>query len=492
MNTPPRSRFLRPALALLLPVALLTLACGDAATSGKTAADATASPADARLVYADGTSSEADARLVFRDAGPATGDLGTGGSGGPGGSGGDGGASGGAGGKGGEAVPGGSGGGPVPGGALADAAVGGASTPDAAPGPDAASPLVGDDCAPCGGNDDCSGLGESGQCSMLLGGSFCTRGCAGGAACPGGFRCLFDRCVPAGARCDSCATRPCDAGQRCNLDNGFCEALAVRCQGCGADADCADGMTCHALGFVRVCLPGCGGGEACPEGFQCAEGACAPVSGFCDACGGCAAPTPFCNLATRACQQCGFGAPCPDGQVCEMDGTCAAPEPGVQCRADLDCRMAGTPFCVASTCVSCRDGNDCRAGQACEAGACVAQACAGVSCQSGSACDPQTNLCAPGCAADADCGADGLLCNVATGQCYQDDQRCDPAGAASVCAPGGACVADPLDANRRVCTCAFTDPSNFQEPNDQHRIPCQPGGTCVQIGNNPGVCIRGR
>ena len=123
---------------------------------------------------------------------------------------------------------------------------------------------------------------------------------------------------------------------------------------------------------------------------------------------------------------------------------------------------------------------------------CADHPCAGIACQAGSACDAAGARCAPGCAADADCGADDLRCNAATGQCYQADQRCDANSMRSVCAPGGACVADPFNPMQRICTCAFTDPSNFQEPNDQHRIPCQPGGTCVQIGNNPGACIQGQ
>jgi hypothetical protein len=329
---------------------------------------------------------------------------------------------------------------------------------------------------------------------MLLGGSFCTRGCAGGAACPDGYRCAFDRCVPAGARCDGCATTGCAGDLRCNLDNGFCEARLGRCQACSADADCADAGRCTQLGFVRVCLDPCGAG--CPEGFACdaATNACAPASGLCDACGGCVAPTPFCNLLTRACQACGLGVPCPAGQICDMDGRCIEPEPGVECRADLDCRDDERPFCRASACVACRQQADCRAGFACDAatGTCIASPCAGVACQAGSACDPATGGCRPGCAADADCGADDLRCNAATGQCYQDDQRCDADGLRSVCAPGGECVPDPLDANRRVCTCAFTDPTDFQEPNEAHRIPCQPGGRCLQLGRDPGVCLGGR
>jgi hypothetical protein len=459
-------------------------------TGGSTDAAGTG---DARLVYKD-VGAPADARLFERDEGPTPdarwpagggdggGGLAAGGGGtpapdaGPGGTGGhtpapDGG-------TGGAPNPGGTGGGPVGG----DGGSGGAPPP----------PPPAGDCRACGDDAECAGLGESGRCSMLLGGSFCTRGCAGGAACPEGYRCAFDRCVPAGARCDGCATTGCAPDLRCNLDNGFCEARLGRCQACAADADCAGTGQCAQLGFVRVCLDPCGGG--CPEGFACSDGVCAPASGLCDACGGCVAPTPFCNLLTRACQACGLGAPCPEGQICDADGLCVEPEPGVECRADLDCRDGARPFCVEASCVACRRQGDCRAGFACDAatGACAASPCAGVACQAGSACDPATGTCAPGCAADADCGADDLRCNAATGQCHQIDQRCDPDGQRSVCAPGGECVPDPLDPNRRVCTCAFEDPANFQEANEDHRIPCPPEGRCLQLGRDPGVCLGGR
>lgn len=363
-----------------------------------------------------------------------------------------------------------------------------AQTPDAAPPP----PPPANVCQACAAPADCAALGPGADCSQLIGGTFCTTSCANGEACGDGFRCAFNRCVPAGARCDGCATTPCDPGLRCNLDNGNCEARLGRCTACGNDTDCTDGFGCRPLSFLNVCLAACDAGTPCDAGFHCEAGTCMPDSGICDACGGCVAPTPVCNLLTRMCMECGPGTPCPAGQICAADGTCTAPDPGVDCNADLDCRDPALPHCVESHCVVCRDANDCHAGQICDAGACVDQPCAGIACQSGSACDPASQHCGPGCAVDADCGADDLRCNAASGQCFQVDQRCDPDGLRSVCAPGSACVADPLDAMRRVCTCAFADPSDFQETNDRHRIPCQPGGTCLQLGNNPGVCLQGR
>ena len=351
-------------------------------------------------------------------------------------------------------------------------------------------------CAPCDDNAVCASLGAGSECSMLFGGRFCTSACAadGPDACPPGYRCGFGRCIPAGARCDGCATAPCDLDQRCNLDNGMCEARSGRCGGCASEADCEEGFLCSALPIGQACLSICGADTPCPATFTCRDGACQPDAGFCDACGGCLAPTPICNVLTRVCQACGGGQPCPLGRVCDERNACVEPPAGVDCLSGLDCREAEAPHCEAGACVSCRADADCRVGQRCELSACVDAPCAAFACQSGSVCAVGDGgaVCGPGCADDAACLAPELRCNVSTGQCFQRDQRCDPDGLVAVCAPGAACIDDPTDARRTLCTCARANPTDFIEPNEAHRIPCQPGGYCLQLGNDPGVCIASR
>ncbi|MCA9560039.1 MAG: hypothetical protein KC583_15935, partial [Myxococcales bacterium] len=301
------------------------------------------------------------------------------------------------------------------------------------------------------------------------------------------FACLFNRCIPSGARCDSCAVVGCPEGQQCSEFTGQCSERAGRCGSCQEDGDCGADLFCRPVGLGRNCVEACVDG-ACPDGFRCDGGACLPQSGFCDACGGCGGALPVCNPINRTCVECGPGNPCALGTVCDLNGACVAPPMGVECNSNLDCRDAARPICDMQRCIGCRDDAGCPAGQTCVDNACAdaGDPCAGVTCQEGSAC--AAGRCEPGCARDADCG-DERRCNPATGQCYRGDQRCDRDGATAVCAPGSVCRDDPLDRNRTVCTCLKTDPNDGMEANEDHRVPCNPGGQCLQFGADPGVCI---
>lgn len=370
--------------------------------------------------------------------------------------------------------------------------------------PDLAPPDLGPDlgpveegvCTPCDDDAQCQQrIGLEARCAELLGTRSCLHGCAANDDCAAGFFCIEGRCTPGGARCDSCVINGCPAGQRCNTLIGTCEDRTGRCGNCREDVDCADGLTCRQVGFVRNCLEPCAGG-ACPANFTCTDGSCAPTSGICDTCGGgCAGERPLCNFITGQCVQCAPGNPCPAGAICDDAGTCVAPPPGVECNTSLDCRDPARPYCAERQCLGCRNDADCDPGEACDpAGRCAAgDPCERVDCQAGAACaagvcvDPAGD---PACAADADCPGDGRRCNAATGQCYRNDQQCDPAGDIAVCHPGASCVQNPINANEHVCTCARRDPNNFGEPNEDHRIPCQPGGTCLQLGDQPGICAR--
>lgn len=367
--------------------------------------------------------------------------------------------------------------------------------PDMAPRPDLG-PVGEDVCTPCEDDGECQDrIGFEARCAELIGGRRCLHGCAENDDCAEGFFCIEDRCTPGGARCDSCVIEGCGAEQRCNTLTGVCEDRAGRCGGCRDDNECADGLSCVQVGFVRNCLEPCGAGDACPQNFACEGGACVPESGLCDTCGGgCAGERPICNFITAQCVQCAPGNPCPEGTICDDMGTCVEPAPGVECNTGLDCRDGERPYCDEAICVNCRDDRDCDIGEACNAGRCVeADPCDRVTCQDGARCDE--GLCvgddgAPACVDDDDCPGDDRRCNAATGQCYRADQQCDADGATAVCHPGGDCIQNPINAMENVCTCARRDPGNFQEPNEEHRVPCQPGGTCLQLGADPGVCVR--
>lgn len=341
-------------------------------------------------------------------------------------------------------------------------------------------------CGACETDRDCP---DPTRCTPLLDGvSYCLPTCANMGPCPAAYSCLGDRCLPAGASCQGCAVTGCGGDTRCNTFTGACEPRAGRCGGCQLDLDCVEGLRCTPLAIGANCLEACNQG-ACPEGFVCQAGVCAPANGFCDNCGGCGGQAPVCDFLTGQCVACGGGVPCPAGRICSPQGACVEPGPGIECNTNVDCQDPARPLCAQATCVACLDDVGCPAGTACMAGACApADACRSVTCPVG-VCDAGVCRLEGGglaCDDDADCPGDGRRCNPLTGQCFRVDQRCDDQNA---CAPGGQCRPDPFDPMQRVCSCLKSDPANFMEPNDQHTIPCQPGGTCLQLGPEPGACV---
>jgi hypothetical protein len=168
------------------------------------------------------------------------------------------------------------------------------------------------------------------------------------------------------------------------------------------------------------------------------------------------------------------------------------------CVNDVDC--LGNPdgeVCLTGNCVQCLQDENCGVGQGCDVNTnrCVAMPCRGVACQNGSQCDMQTGRCNPGCQSANDCADPTTMdCNPQTGQCFNTNGTCDPAGRDSVCAPGSTCMPNLLvDPNGMIgsCSCEKEDPMNIASPD---KIPCQPGSICIQFALPglpplPGSCV---
>lgn len=367
------------------------------------------------------------------------------------------------------------------------------------PPPDAGMQVEARLCAACSTDDQCAGLGEGAKCTPISDGAFCSSACTqGGDECPTGFTCLspLNQCLPATLSCGGCLAEPCAGGEVCDYASGECIQPREACGPCVDDTGCQDGLTCGTMGGSRYCLAPCGDG--CPDGQSCdmADSLCKPTSGQCDACGGlCTGATPTCLNAEARCVECGPGSPCAAPLVCGPNNTC---EENVQigCVGDADCIPLGLAVCFGGECKECLQASDCAPRNECnEQFACEAAPCAGVVCQAGSQCDPQVGRCNPGCQVAADCPVpDTMACNAATGQCYNTDGSCDPAGNEGVCSPGATCSPAFLPGLPSSCSCRKVDPLDPVSPD---LIPCQPGQTCLHsdfgTGMAPpdGFCIGG-
>lgn len=370
---------------------------------------------------------------------------------------------------------------PTPGDAQAGDTGGGGSAGDAGPQPDMGGPPPGEAhiCSECTGDADCSALGDGAQCKSIEAGQYCTKSCEADADCPAPFVCKagINLCLPARVLC-GCFATGCAAGQICDPATTACIAPKAACAACAADAECAAGLKCAALGGANYCLPECG--NACAPGTTCTDEVCKPDSGACDPClGACGGATPVCvpgaNGGAGVCAACGNGVQCADPNLrCNENNQCVEPAPGMNCVTDNDC--AGQR-CVAGQCVECIEDRDCGVRRACNVNTfvCEDNPCGGLTCQSGSACDPATGRCAPGCNADADCGdAAAMFCDPATGQCFNRDGSCDDVSA--VCGIGAMCQplipGFPPGTVPGNCTCVISDPA-------AQMLPCQPGDQVV-------------
>ena len=250
--------------------------------------------------------------------------------------------------------------------------------------------------------------------------------------------------------------RPCDEGERCNLETGVCVPQGA----CIEDAECPGSRSCidGACPEASPCqtLPDCDEGRICAAG-SCAEpcGAVNPCPGrqICDeASGACGAPAEGCvdNAdcpGARECQNgacvlgCVADADCPGSRTCDV-ATGICPEAAVRLGA-ADCDLGRV--CVENACTpACNADEACGAGRVCDLalGACIA---APAACADDGGC-PADQICqdalciAAECAADADCGAGACVSR----RCEAGPMRaCDaarPCGFGLVCNPRGECV----------------------------------------------------
>lgn len=218
-------------------------------------------------------------------------------------------------------------------------------------------------CDACTGDAEC-GTAMNGLPNKCAGG-FCAEGCG---ACPPGFQCQSGGCVPAesAGSCEGAILcrngEACPDGQRCS-DLGVCLTI------CENDGECPTGKVCNLDPgpLLGQCINGCPLGDQITSNGQ---------TKICHADGRYGDPCPTPDATTG----------CPPGTVCQANGACGL----TGCQSDNDCPLVRT-YCDTAT-GECKDGcndpGDCGAFELCEEGQCVDQGCRGkdVSCNLGQWC----------------------------------------------------------------------------------------------------------
>ncbi len=236
---------------------------------------------------------------------------------------------------------------------------------------------LGDPCAVAG---DCSSQVCTGDGFRR----YCSESCAGGVACPGGYRCNTfldpDTCkfnyVPCGRNADCGAGEVCTVqqtddglrvvtecrpalaggarpGQSCGMycENELCQATNTCAAVCSADADCPAGYVCGVFtewgraaptrdcasaAFVGLCLWACAGDSDCPAGSGLH---CQPViSSVLNALGNFTAVAGFCSFLNASGMP--GGSACAGGADCDHS-MCSGSVCTQFCGTNADCEVAG-------------------------------------------------------------------------------------------------------------------------------------------------------
>jgi hypothetical protein len=275
-------------------------------------------------------------------------------------------------------------------------------------------------CQACTKDEECGGGGWS--CLPVGGEQVCLSPCGTSDDCATGWTCWGGACTPASFKCLGCSVDGCAEGQVCDTSTGQCTTAKTECSACEYDWECGASGACHSVTpGVRVCVPRCSAGLACPGTSTCVDDA---DSGY------------------KVCK--------PQGATCCFDANPAnCPEPVDQCNPPCG---GGTPFCKLGMCVECLADADCGANSTCntntwtcdgengcggdkpylkeQTGECVQ--CLNNEHCGGDACNPQTNMC------------EGDLCSTCTDPypaCTQvnGEYYCVQCTDDTFCGAGGTC-----------------------------------------------------
>jgi len=284
-----------------------------------------------------------------------------------------------------------------------------------------------------------------------------TADCGGTGVCVGGIcqsvmSCQMD---------DQCAS----AGQVCHAARFYCVECDGRPGQCAQGQTCQSDFTCVAINTgtpdagVNPCSGTCATRDECAVDQVCsAGGECCPPPARCLSPNDCPASTPECNGATG---QCFGGSGCFQDGDCESESACT----GGRCFCDIQ----GAPPGV------CRQRPDeCQTDMDCfDNGAFVNKFCTIAN-------PPRRCVDAPTCVSDADCVANGLVCDTQAGSpsmgYCQNGMPCPmgtECGAGQVC-QAGVCVGENCQNNPALC--------GANETCDPVTLMCVPnqGGTCTQ------------
>lgn len=294
----------------------------------------------------------------------------------------------------------------------------------------------------------------------------------------------------AGPTSTTCTSTP-DCGGSGVCVAGVCQTVTV----CQADEDCAgEGRVCHTTRLFCVECDGrsgqCGANETCQFDFTCA-----PIQ----------TSTP--DAGTSECSgSCTTRDECASDQVCSMGGECCPPPS--RCRSPADC-PASEPECNGATgqCFGgggCFTDADCETDPACTGGRCtceIGMAPPGVCRQRQAECasdmdcwemgafagkfctinnPPARCVDAPTCTSDANCAAEGLICDLdaaspSNGYC----QNGIPCPNGTECPMGQVCDAGRCIAENCANNPALCGPNETCDPVSLMCVP-QSGGSCTQ------------